>query len=1181
MDPRRPPRPRTRDDFEIAIICALTLEADAIIDLFDHHWDDEEPNYYGKARGDPNAYSVGVIGHHKVVLAHLSGMGKVAAGSIAAFCRMSFPNIKLALVVGVCGGAPFYSQRQIFLGDVVISDGVVQYDFGRRFPDKFEIKNTLDDSLGRPNLEIRTWLAKLKTARQIEKLEKAIRTHLHPSNQDSRRPNKYPGRSADYLFPADYRHKHQDSSICSQCASCQRRTDPVCEAAASLGCEELGCEANKHVARHVRDGDEEQLPCPAIHFGRVASGDTVMKSGEDRDDLTRDHKAIAFEMESAGVWDVFPCVVIKGVCDYADSHKNKDWQEYAAASAAACTKGFLSYWASTIQDLRAEDESRQRTERLLTSLKFPEMNARKNDISSNAPETFNWVLELEHSNDGEFSTESTESRMTSGTGEAIGTNNEGFFEVQRRQFDGKSESNASSAERIHSESESEGYSRDDSIPWNSFIDWLESDLPVYWIRGKPASGKSTLMKFIASHSKTKEMLEQWLPGARILTHYFWKPGAIMQQSMKGFLCSVLYQLLSEDDHFLYHGVHDLVKNFDRDSPSDWKRLFRLRLQQYPSLEIHELTRADMLKYATDTISTTTVGGPTGSELRDLVGSIVLQADGVFLWVVLVTRSLVRGIINGDSQEETYRRLEAMPQGLEGLYRDILIRSAEDRPIYYKAAAQILSIVIYCTEKWKHPLTVEELTAALDDTILDCYLHRGKKLPALTIVEKCQRTLKMMEVGCAGLLEGQGHKHVYASEDDSNGDVSLANQPLLPTCMDMDVRFLHRTAHDFLIDTEEGLSLWQTGGFSRQESLFRSFKGLMVMDDLYPTSEYNSSIGKIEHMRCMQHDVPLEMITNIMSIIQARFARCSTSPRPLLSVYFNRRTECLIWAANDALVGYVLDQLASYETPQVVEISLQALILISNSIWHYISDVFLAHPYIKEPKEEVLDELGRFHGWHQLIHHFLCLGVNPNAELREEQLTFNGEDVYGTGSGWLRYLLALLNWTFNRCPSDLILRTIGAFIEAGASFDSKVVFGVTWDYLLSEETSHIIMVPPSLLVEFTPSEIVFEANARALVEGVLHLLDAPIPPEMENHDCSVDPYMRVVYFKALGKPPGWSVASREVSTLLLSGLTARLRIRFLGRPREEVRELEKQIIEGWKMVILQASTSSGEHEGSPE
>jgi nucleoside phosphorylase len=49
-------------------------------------------------------------------------------------------------------------------------------------------------------------------------------------------------------------------------------------------------------------------------------------------------------MEGAGVWDQYPTVVIKAACDYADSHKNKDWQAYAAATAAACLKAFLIEW---------------------------------------------------------------------------------------------------------------------------------------------------------------------------------------------------------------------------------------------------------------------------------------------------------------------------------------------------------------------------------------------------------------------------------------------------------------------------------------------------------------------------------------------------------------------------------------------------------------------------------------------------------------------------------------------------------------------------------------------------------------------------------------------------------------------------------------------------------------------
>ena len=93
--------PRDRRDFEIAIICALPLEASVIGACFDKRWDDQA---YGKAPSDLNAYSTGVIGHHNVVLVHMPNMGKVAAATAAACLRASFPGIQLALVVGICGG---------------------------------------------------------------------------------------------------------------------------------------------------------------------------------------------------------------------------------------------------------------------------------------------------------------------------------------------------------------------------------------------------------------------------------------------------------------------------------------------------------------------------------------------------------------------------------------------------------------------------------------------------------------------------------------------------------------------------------------------------------------------------------------------------------------------------------------------------------------------------------------------------------------------------------------------------------------------------------------------------------------------------------------------------------------------------------------------------------------------
>ena len=53
-------------------------------------------------------------------------------------------------------------------------------------------------------------------------------------------------------------------------------------------------------------------------------------------------RLLCFEIEVASLTNDFLCVVIRGIYDYVDSHKNKRWQGYAAATAAAYAKELLS-----------------------------------------------------------------------------------------------------------------------------------------------------------------------------------------------------------------------------------------------------------------------------------------------------------------------------------------------------------------------------------------------------------------------------------------------------------------------------------------------------------------------------------------------------------------------------------------------------------------------------------------------------------------------------------------------------------------------------------------------------------------------------------------------------------------------------------------------------------------------
>lgn len=325
-----PPRPASRNEFSVAILCDLPTSADAVSALFDHYWNEEEHSdgsLFDKAPGDTNFYSMGVIGHHNVVLAHKPTMGISSAASAAHACKMSFPNIELAVVVGICGIVPGSDNKERLLGDVVISDAIKQLDFGRGRMEDYERKSKIFDIHARPPFEIRSFLAKFQSLRYRQRLQDKITQYLNILGQNDTLHAQYPGREHDKLFEPEYTHKDRRKS-----------------------CDELGCNGDLVVRqRLLTDLDSPTQvvvddPTPDIHIGTIASSDTLIKSGKERDIIANQETVIAFDMAAAGALDFFPGVVIKGACDYADGHGSKMWQQYAAAVAAACLKGFLQMW---------------------------------------------------------------------------------------------------------------------------------------------------------------------------------------------------------------------------------------------------------------------------------------------------------------------------------------------------------------------------------------------------------------------------------------------------------------------------------------------------------------------------------------------------------------------------------------------------------------------------------------------------------------------------------------------------------------------------------------------------------------------------------------------------------------------------------------------------------------------
>ncbi|KAI1063108.1 hypothetical protein LB507_005614 [Fusarium sp. FIESC RH6] len=342
--------PASRKDFHVAIICALPREADAVLLLFDQFWD-EVRDPYGRADGDPNLYITGRMGEHSIVLVVLPGMGTISAAAAAASFRLSFTELKIAFLVGICGGVPRIDGVDALLGDVVVSNTIIEYDLGQLYPGHFAVNNTVANRLNRAKREIRTLLAACKDELRKERLQEEASRHLEALQEAAkkkrrRRANyRYPGAEEDKLFPPTYTHKHRGG-----CSVCTDDAEIFCEAATLASCLEAGCDVNNLIARdhspRLTQGSGETFT-PEIFIGRIGSGNTVMKSGEDRDRIAAAQNLIAFEMEGAcvGTWNQVQCIVVKGICDYADSHKNKGWQDFAAATAASVMKAILGRYS--------------------------------------------------------------------------------------------------------------------------------------------------------------------------------------------------------------------------------------------------------------------------------------------------------------------------------------------------------------------------------------------------------------------------------------------------------------------------------------------------------------------------------------------------------------------------------------------------------------------------------------------------------------------------------------------------------------------------------------------------------------------------------------------------------------------------------------------------------------------
>ncbi|KAL2155355.1 hypothetical protein VTH82DRAFT_96 [Thermothelomyces myriococcoides] len=284
------------DNFTVGWICAIPTEGVAARAFLDERYEDPPV----LAERDENSYTLGRIGKHYVVIAVLPfrNYGIASAATAARDMVRTFPNVRIGLMVGIGGGAPG-PKHDIRLGDVVVSvrsdqngylyGGVYQYDFGKRIQDQPFQETAF---INQPSRSLLTAVSNLRVdyATSGNKLESKVDAALNNivENEEYVRPPP----ESDRLFDSNFVHPLD-------------------------GCCDTVCSEYKD------------------------NGDKVIKDAILRDKLAKERGVLCFEMEAAGLMNDFPCLVIRGICDYSDSHKNDDWHGYAAMTAAAYARDLL------------------------------------------------------------------------------------------------------------------------------------------------------------------------------------------------------------------------------------------------------------------------------------------------------------------------------------------------------------------------------------------------------------------------------------------------------------------------------------------------------------------------------------------------------------------------------------------------------------------------------------------------------------------------------------------------------------------------------------------------------------------------------------------------------------------------------------------------------------------------